>query len=497
MVQFWLKHSFRATGIMTTMNSTGNRMVPTRFSSAHRALAAACIAFALIQLDVTIVNVALARIGAALAVPVAGLQWIVDAYTLVFAGLMLPAGSVADRRGPPRALIAGLCLFAGASAACAAAGSLAVLITARVAQGIGAALLMPASLALVRSTFSESAARARAIGIWGAAGMTAMVAGPLFGGALIAALGWRSIFWVNLPPAGIAAMLILPCGPIPDSRAAAPNLASAGFATAAITALTAAVIAGPHGGWTGWCTLLLAAVAVIASAAFRGSEWRADRHHGQYADRVRPLIPRALRSSAHFRRILATGFAVSFCIYGLLFALSLYWQQLRGWSPFATGLAFLPLTVLGLVASIVAGRWIARCGSHAPALSGFGLTACGFAGLCFIGATTGFLWLVPSLLAIGTGSVLAVMGLTTALLEHAPGAVAGVASGAFSAARQAGAAVGVAVFGALVATPGQFIDGFHRAAAAGAITALGSAITVHKLFACTPATGIRPTAPRR
>jgi DHA2 family methylenomycin A resistance protein-like MFS transporter len=474
-----------------------NMMILSRFSSAHRALAAACIAFALIQLDVTIVNVALARIGAALVVPVAGLQWVVDAYTLVFAGLMLPAGGVADRRGPPRALVVGLCLFAGASAACGAASSLAALIAARVAQGIGAALLMPASLALVRSAFSEPAARARAIGIWGAAGMTAMVAGPLFGGALIAALGWRSIFWVNLPLAGIAAVLILPCGAPPQSRPAAPGLAGAGLATAAITVLTAAVITGPHGGWAGWHTLLLAAIAVVSGIAFRGSERHADARAARGAGGARPLIPRVLRASAHFRRILATGFTVSFCIYGLLFALSLYWQQLRGWSPFATGLAFLPLTVLGLVTSIVAGRWIARCGSRAPVLSGFGLTACGFAGLYFISATTGFLWLVPSLLAIGTGSVLAVMGLTTALLEHAPGAVAGVASGAFSAARQAGAAVGVAVFGALVATPGQFIDGFHHAAAAGAIVALGSAIVVHRLFARTPATGMKTATTRR
>lgn len=479
------------------VNNTGNRMTLPRFSSIHRALAAACIAFALIQLDVTIVNVALVRIGAALAVPVAGLQWIVDAYTLVFAGLMLPAGSVADRRGPPRALIAGLCVFAGASAACGSASSLAMLIAARTAQGIGAALLMPASLALVRSTFSDPAARARAIGMWGAAGMTAMVAGPLFGGALITALGWRSIFWVNLPLAGVAAMLILPCGPMPVSRPATPSLASAGFATAAITGLAAAVIAGPHGGWTGWHTLLLAAVAVIAGAAFRGSERRADTRATCGADGARPLIPRVLRASAHFRHILATGFAVSFCIYGLLFVLSLYWQQLRGWSPFATGLAFLPLTVLGLVTSIVAGRWIARCGSHAPALWGFGLTAGGFAGLCFVGATTGIAWLVPSLLAIGTGSVLAVMALTTALLEHAPGAAAGVASGAFSAARQAGAAIGVAAFGAFVATPGQFISGFHQAAMVGAIVALVSAVIVHRLFAHTPAIGMRPTTPRR
>lgn len=439
-------------------------------SSRQRALTGACIGFALIQLDVTIVNVALVHIESAFAAPLAGLQWVVDTYTLAFAGLMLPAGGFADRWGGQRAFALGLTLFALASIVCAAAISLTGLVAARALQGVGAALLMPASLALVRVAYPESGERARAIGVWGAAGGAATAAGPLIGGALIALLSWRSIFWINVPVCLAALYLVLPIRPESGRPYAKniPDLVSALLITVAIGTLIAIVIFGPRWGWLNPHLLLLTALAITAAILFVFSERRSPR----------PLIPVALHRNGIFRVVIGAGFGVSFCFYGLIFVLSLYWQDIRGYSPLITGLAFLPVTGQVLLTSLLTGRWIARSGTRAPMLWGFVLAACGYAGFCLVGDNTALAWLVPISLAVGTGTVLAVTGLTTTLLSCTSGALAGTAAGAFSAARQAGAALGVAVLGTFVSTPGRFVEGLHWSAGVATFVSLICAAAV-------------------
>lgn len=451
-------------------------------------LVAAGLGFAVVQLDVTIVNVALPAIGDALRSGVAGLQWVVDAYTLAFASFLLTAGALGDLYGARRVFVVGFAVFTATSLACAAAPSLPLLVAARALQGLGAALLIPCSLALLNRAYADRATRAKAVGLWGAAGGIASAAGPLAGGFLVAALGWRSIFYVNLP-LGIAGILLAlrfvrEAPPRADRRIDWPGQAAG---TVALAALVAALIEEPALGWRSPVVIALVVGAVAAAVGFIWIEARA----------ARPMLPLSLFRRPAFAGSTAIGFIVSFAFYGLIFVLSLYFQRVRGFSAPATGLAFLPMMAIVAVSSPLSGRVGARVGLRLPIVVGLLLALAGVLALLVIGETTPYGALVAPMLAVGGGISFVVPAMTSAIIAAVGEAQFGIASGALNASRQTGAAAGVAVFGSLVAQgPGAagavdfagFLAGLRLALAAAAVLIIAGSIVGQRF--------IRPEARR-
>ncbi|WP_175921527.1 MFS transporter [Burkholderia latens] len=436
-----------------------------------RIVATVSVGFVVTQLDVTIVNIALAHLAGDLHLPVAGLQWVVDAYTLAFAVLMLSAGALGDRFGARRLYVAGLVLFALASLACGAAGAPAMLIAARALQGAGAAAMLPNSLALLNGACRhDPRVRARAVGWWTAAGSIAIAAGPVVGGLLIAAWGWRGIFLVNLPlcAAGLAATFAwVPAAPgAPEAPALPPRAASALdlrgqlAAIAMLTALTAAVIE-----WRpfGFAHPLVAggfAFAALATVAFVAIESRA----------ATPMLPLSLFRRRTFSAAVLFGICVNLTYYGTVFVLALYLQRVRGESALQAGLAFLPLTGGFLLSNLASGRAVARRGPRAPMLAGALVAALGYGSLHFVDGSTPLPLLLVPFLLIPAGMGFAVPAMTTAVLASVEQERAGIASAVLNTARQAGGAMGVAAFGALAGGGGAWrtVGGLHAETAVSA-----------------------------
>jgi MFS transporter, DHA2 family, methylenomycin A resistance protein len=422
----------------------------------------------MVILDATIVNVALPSIGRDLGGGVSGLQWVVDAYTVVFAGLLLPAGSLGDRLGARRVFDAGLALFTAASVACGLAPSVAVLIGARLVQGFGAALLVPSSLALLRGTYQEATQRARAVGVWGAVAGVGAASGPVLGGLLVGLVSWRAVFIVNLP-VGILGLAL-------TSRylAAAGEPLEGGFdppgqvfGILALTLLTLGLIEGGSAGWSSPQALVPLVAFVPALAIFIAIE-RGVRD---------PMLPLSLFRSRTFSGASFVGLAINLGFYGQLFALSLYFQRVRGFSALETGLALLPEGIFVALSSALSGRLTGRTGPRLPMLVGLICGAAGFAGLVAAGRTTSYWVLVAPMVAAGFGMAFTMPAATAAIIEASPAERAGIASGVLNASRQAGGAIGVALLGTLIAG-GAFVSGLHAAMAvsAGAFL-LGAAVT--------------------
>lgn len=411
------------------------------------ALLLACsFAFIIVQLDVTIVNVALPRMGAELHASVGALQWVVDAYTLGFAVFLLSAGVMGDKFGSRRVFLAGFGLFMLASAACALAPSALLLNGARALQGVGAALLVPSSLAILNGAYRHDPARlAKAIGWWTAAGGVSIAAGPVIGGLLLTMGSWRNIFWVNLPVCAAGCALTWAVVPRAAGKAPARHLDWPGqsLAIVALTGLIAAVIEAQSLGLNHpavWGGLLLAGV---AGAAFIAVERRA----------AAPMLPLSLFGSRPFSGAVLFGVLVNFTYYGMIFVLSFYLQRMRGYSVMQTGLAFLPLTGTFIFSNIASGRLAARSGLRTPMVAGGLICGTGYAllGACGIAPDASFLAMLPGLVLIPTGMGLAVPAMTTAILSSVEKEQAGTASAILNTARQVGGAAGVALFGAIVA----------------------------------------------
>ncbi len=440
------------------------------------ALAASSLAFALVLLDTSVVNVALPAIREDLGASVSALQWIVNGYTLVLAALLLSAGALSDRLGARRMMRGGVVVFALASAAAALAPTTAALIAAQVLLGIGAAALVPASLTLLSHAYPDPVRRARAVGVWATVSASAFASGPVLGGLLIDAIGWRAMFAVNLPFAAAVAVL-LARGVAETPRAAARGVDVRGqvSAVAALAALTFAIIESRSQGWGSPAVLGGFAVAIAAGAAFVHAERTSPA----------PMLPLSLFSSRVFSASTAAGALVSFAVYGQLFLLSLYFQDVRGLSALETGLAFLPQPVVFALAGIPAGRLVARVGPRVPLMLGGTLAAAGALLLLSTGATTPYLQLVAGLVLFGAGGGAAIPALTAAVVSSAPPAQVGVASAALNASRQTGGVLGVAVLGGMAGTGGDFLAGMHvallvAAAALGAIALLGSTLTARR-----------------
>ena len=433
-----------------------NPISSSRQTSIAWTIVAASFGFAVVQLDVTIVNVALPRLSIDLTASVPGLQWVVDAYSLVFAVLLLSAGVMGDRLGAKRAYLIGLAGFALASAACGAAQTATQLIAARAVQGIGAALLVPPSLALLNHACAHDAKlRAKAIGLWTAAAGVSIAAGPIVGGLLLSWLGWRSIFFVNLPLCMIGMLMTLRVAETPRKPQQHLDLGGQLLAIAALTCLTAAVIEiGPLGIRH---PLVLGgfALAVISTVLFVRVEGRV----------TQPMLPLSFFHLPNFSPAVLFGIAVNLTYYGLIFILSLYLQHICRYTATQAGLAFLPLTATFVVANLISGWMVGHYGSRLPMLLGALIGACGFALLTRLDAHSSYLAMLAPFVMIPSGMGLGVPAMTTAILASVEKTWSGTASAVLNAARQAGGAIGVAAFGALV-TGGDLhiVPGMHAAA---------------------------------
>jgi len=431
-------------------------------------LLASSLGFVLVILDVTVVNVALERIQASFATGVTALQWVVNAYTLTFASLLLTAGALSDRLGAKSVFIAGFGLFVAASLACGAAVSVTMLVTARIVQGIGAALCVPSSLSLLNASFPDAASRARAVAIWSSAGGLAIAAGPVVGGILVDRLGWPSIFFLNLPVGLLGIWLTVAYAPA-SSRSLGRKLDLSGQITAtfALAALTVAIVEGGSFGWTHPLIVFGFVAFVVLAIVFLVIESRTDE----------PMLPLVLFRAVPVSVSCLVGLLVNFSFYGLMFVLSLYFQSAKAYSPTETGLAFLPMTALITVTNLVAGWLTARFGPKLPLAIGQAIAACGYFALTLVDPATPYSVIVGPLLAAGIGSALTVPAMTTVVLANTEKKYAGVASGALNAARQLGAVIGVGVFGSLVTgESSRLSSGIHTSLVLAGIAILGGCL---------------------
>lgn len=409
----------------------------------RRVVAATSISYIVVVLDTSIVNVALERIANGLQTDLSGLQWVVNAYTLTFASLLLSGGTLGDRLGPRRLYMAGLALFTTASAMGGFAGSLAMLTLARILQGVGAAMLVPCSLTLLNHAFHDPKERAAAIAVWAGCGGAALAAGPLAGGLLIGAFGWRSIFLANVP-IGLLGLWLTRRVATDDPRRETRSLDLAGQ-TAAIVALgffIAALIEGPAFGWS-WPLILTAfGIGALSGAAFLALEARGRE----------PMLPLGFFRNGIFSGASFVAATTTLTTFGLIFVLSLYFQQARGYSPLLTGLAFLPLTAVVTGGNMVSGRMMKAAGASRPVTIGLGFCIAGYLGFLPTNDSTPFWMMALPMIAIGIGGGLITPAVTAALMETVEKQRAGIAAGVLNTARQTGSALGVAIFGALLAS---------------------------------------------
>lgn len=412
-------------------------------------LLAVCVGFLVIQIDATAVNVALPSIARGLGASLSHLQWVIDAYTLALAGFMLTAGSLADRLGARRVFALGVAVFTVGSLACALAPDQLFLVAARVVQGVGAAALLPCSLALIVHQFPDHRARARALGAWGAAGSAGVAAGPVLGGALVASVGWRGIFLINVP-VGFAELWLLAryVDEAPRRRLQRLDGLGLGLSIMALGAVTAACIEAGAAGWVSPLPIALFAVGLFAGGAFWWAEHRA----------AEPMLPPELFRSRPFSAAVVVGICFNFSLYGALLCLSIYLQQTRSESALRTGLLLLPMAVLVAIGSVVSGRLTGR-GHRAPMMIGLLVASAGAAVLTTVTATTALAVVVVGTLGLGLVSV-AMPAMSSLAVGSAPSGRAGLASGVLNTARQSGGALGVAVLGSLLVLsgngPGQY-----------------------------------------
>ncbi|MHB1510894.1 MAG: MFS transporter [Acidimicrobiales bacterium] len=449
-------------------------------------LVAVCVGYFMVILDTMVVNVALPALSRSLHATTSGLEWVVDAYSLVFAALLLSGGALGDRRGAKSVYQVGMGLFALASLACALAPNTVALIGARCAQGFGAALAVPSSLSLLQGAYPDQAARRRAFGTWGAVAGIAAGAGPVLGGALVSGLGWRSVFFLNVPVGAIGLLLAARHLPRPPRRPHGVDPAGQLAAVVMLGGLTSALIEAGSAGWTSPVVTVGFGVFVVAAVAFVVIERRVGR----------AMLPFGLFSSSTFSSASAVGALINLGFYGQLFVMSLYLQQLRGFTPLLAGVALTPELAMAIIGSTASGRVMARTGPRLPMLAGLLLGGAGLASLAAVGAHSSYWLLAMSLMAAGLGMSFVMPAATAAVMEAAPPERAGLASGTLNTSRQLGGVIGVALLGTLVAHRDTFISGLRSdMVIAGAVFALGALLTarwIKSTGAATPTVSLPP-----
>ncbi len=403
-----------------------------------------------VLLDVSVVNVALDALRTSFSTDVAGLQWVVNAYTLFFAALLLMAGALGDRFGARAIFIAGFVLFTLASLGCGLAPTLPTLVAARLAQGVSAALLVPNSLSLLAQAFPGKEQRNRAVGWWGAAGGIALAAGPVVGGFLVTHFGWRSVFLINIP-VGLAglALILRYSAPSPKNEGRSLDLPGQAAAVIALASLATALTDAAHPR-----VLVALGVAVLSAISFILIEARSRA----------PMLPLAFFSSSAFSIVSITGVIVNFAYYGLIFVFSLFFQLEQHFLPQETGIAFLPMTIVPMLMNIIAGRLITRLGVRRLMVFALLLAAGGYLLLLPV-SVTGSKWqLVVPMLMAASGIALMVPTMTNECHSFlSDPSRAGIASGVLNTARQVGGMLGVATCGYFVrdTAPAAFMQGMH------------------------------------
>jgi EmrB/QacA subfamily drug resistance transporter len=423
-------------------------------------LAVCCISLFMVGLDNTIVNVGLPSIGRDLHAGVSGLQWTVAAYTIVLAALLMLAGALADRIGRRTIFQVGLSLFTLGSWLCSLAPSLGWLVAFRVLQGVGGSMLNPAALGIITNTFTGPAERARAIGVWDGVFGLSMALGPVLGGVLVGYVGWRGIFWANIP-VGLAAIsltsLFVPDSKAPQSRRADP--VGQVLIIIMLGALAYAIIEGPARGWGspeifGFFLLSVAALAVLLAYEPR---------------RAQPMIDLRYFRSVPFTGANLTAVCAIAAMAGFLFLSTLYLQDVRGLSALQAGLTILPMPVVMALCAPVAGRIVARRGSRIPLVIAGAAITLSSAALSRLTGTTPHLYLILSYGLFGVGAGMVSSPITNGVMSGVPKSQAGMASGLNSSSRQLGQSLGVAIVGSVLAASirGSMQAGFVRASLAG------------------------------
>ncbi len=405
-------------------------------------LAAICSGFLIVTLDALIVNVALGPIVADLGGSLSGAQWVVSAYTLVFATFLLTMGAWSDRIGSKRAYLIGLAVFTVASAGCAAAPTMATLIAARAVQGLGAAMLMPCSLALITHMFPAGPARRGALAAWGGISSVGMVAGPVLGGVLVDTVGWRTIFLVNLPVALVAAVAMVAYVAETPRHRHPFDLPGQVLVVTALGGLSGGFIAAGSAGWDAPETIGLLALGTLAVLAFS----RVERAVAM------PMIPPEIFRNRQFSIVVAIAGVFNFGVYGTIFCLSLLYHEKLGLSPLATGLALLPLVGVIMTIAFTSARIIGRLGEWRSVVVGLCGGTTGAVLLAVLGGNSTVLTMACTV-PFGTVA-LAMQAMTALAMEGAPVERIGLASGIQNAARQGGGALGVALLGTLLTATG-------------------------------------------
>jgi EmrB/QacA subfamily drug resistance transporter len=404
-------------------------------------LGAMCFALFMAMLDNTVVNVALPSIQRHLGSGVSGLQWIVDAYTLVFASLMLSGGTLGDIFGRKRFFMIGLLVFTAGSLVCGLAPSLTVLIAGRAVQGLGAAALLPGTLSILTNTFHDPRERAQAIGIWAGVSGMALALGPIVGGTLVDRFGWQSVFFLNVP-IGIVA-LIVALRVVRESRSPEGrrlDLPGQALAIVALGSLTFALIEANSYGWTSATILGLFVTAAVALAAFLWVELRSQS----------PMLQLKFFRNPTFAAAAACAGIISFGMFGMFFFMSLFFQSVQGYTPFQAGLRTLPASGVIVIVAPLAGRIAGRIGSKVPMAVGLAMNALALTLMTSIDATTSYSHIWPPLLLAGVGMSLVMTPMTAAVMGAVPRERAGMASATSNASREIGGVFGIALLGAIV-----------------------------------------------
>jgi DHA2 family methylenomycin A resistance protein-like MFS transporter len=448
-------------------------------AKARIGLAAICSGFLIVTLDALIVNVALGPIVDDLGGTLSGAQWIVSAYTLVFATFLLTMGAWSDRIGSKRAYLIGLGVFGVASAGCAAAPTMSTLIAARAVQGLGAALLMPCSLALITHMFPAGPQRRGALAAWGGISSVGMVAGPVLGGALVDTVGWRTIFLVNIPVALIAAVAMVAYVAETPRHRHPFDLAGQALVITALGGLSGGFIAAGSAGWDAPETIGLLALGALAVLGF----WRAERAVPL------PMIPPEIFRNRQFSIVVGIAGIFNFGVYGTIFCLSLLYHEKLGLSPLVTGLALLPLVGTILTIAFTSARLIGWLGEWRSVVIGLCGGTTGAVLLAVLGGNSTVLTMACTV-PFGT-IALAMQAMTALAMEGAPVERIGLASGIQNASRQAGGALGVALLGTLLSATGTLA--LHiplSVVAAFYVVALGLAL-YGSMFSRIPPSGAR------